>query len=94
VVYGKLEGSGRGATGIERALGFLTPFIFLHVDCSCPEWMMMGGRAIEDDVCVCVSIGGVASDCLPEVAYAAFPVKINFPIKEGSCACSVLLESG
>jgi hypothetical protein len=53
----------------------------------------MGGRAIEDDMCVCVSIGGLACDCGPEIADAAFPMEINFPVKEGACACSVLLIS-
>jgi hypothetical protein len=33
----------------------------------------------------------VASDCGPEIADAAFPVEIYFPVKEGLCACSVFL---
>jgi hypothetical protein len=32
----------------------------------------MGGRAIKNDMGVCVSIGGQACDCGPEIADAAF----------------------
>jgi hypothetical protein len=53
----------------------------------------MGGRAIKDDMCVCVSIGRLACDCGLEIADAAFPMEVNLPVKEGSCACSVLLIS-
>jgi hypothetical protein len=54
---------------------------------------VVGGRPIKGDVCVCVSIGRVASDCGPEIADAAFPMEVYLPIKEGSCTCSVLLKS-
>jgi hypothetical protein len=53
----------------------------------------MGGRAIKDDMCVCVSVCRQACDCGPEVADTAFSVEINLPVKEGACTCSVLLIS-
>jgi hypothetical protein len=52
----------------------------------------MGGRAIKDDMCVCVPVGRVARDCGLEIADAAFPMEVDLPIKEGSCACSVVTD--
>jgi hypothetical protein len=40
----------------------------------------MGGRAIKNDMGVCMSIGGQACDCGPEIADAAFPMEINLPV--------------
>jgi hypothetical protein len=92
MVYCKLKGGGCGATGIERVFGFLAPLIFHNVDCCCPEWVVMGGRAFKDNVCVGVSVGRVASDYGPEIADAAFPMEIHLPVKEGVCMCSVFLK--
>jgi hypothetical protein len=78
---------------IERASGFLASLIFFHVNCRRPEWVVMGGWAIKDNVCVCVSVCGPACDCSLEIADAAFPVKVNLPVEKSPCACSVLLIS-
>jgi hypothetical protein len=94
VVDGKLKGCGGGAAGVEWVFGFLALHVFLHVNCCRPEGVVTGGRCFQYDMRVCVSIGGLAGDCSPEITNAAFPVKVDFPVKEGSCTCSVLLKSG
>jgi hypothetical protein len=45
-------------------------------------------------MCVSMSIGRDASDCSAEVADATFPVEVNLPVNESTCACSILLEGG
>jgi hypothetical protein len=44
VVDHKLESGGCGATGVEGVFCFLALLVFLHVDCSCPDRVVMGGR--------------------------------------------------
>jgi hypothetical protein len=43
VVHRKLECSGSGTMGVEGVFGFLAPLVFLHIDCGCPEWVVMAG---------------------------------------------------
>jgi hypothetical protein len=45
----------------------------------------MGGWCFEDDMRMGMSVGGMACDCGPEIANAAFPVKVYLPVMEGSC---------
>jgi hypothetical protein len=92
VINCKLECRGCGVLGVEQVFGLLTMLIFLHINSSRPEWVVMGGWAIKEDMCVCVSIGVVAGDCHPEITDAVFPVEIHLPIKEGSCTCLVFLK--
>jgi hypothetical protein len=80
-------------TGVEQVFCFLTPHVFFHVDCRRPEWVMVSGRCLQYNMCVGVSVGGLACDCGPEIADAAFPIEVYLPIKEGVCACSVFLKS-
>jgi hypothetical protein len=94
VIDGELKGSGGGAAGVEWAFGFLSPLIFLHVNRCRPEGVVMGGGSFQYDMHVCMSIGGLASDCGLEVAYAAFSVEVHLPVKESLCVCLVLLKSG
>jgi hypothetical protein len=47
-----------------------------------------------DDKEVCVPVRGLASNCGPEITYAAFLKEVYLPVKEGTCTCSVLLKSG
>jgi hypothetical protein len=53
----------------------------------------MGGWCFEDDMRMGMSVSGMACDCGPEIANAAFPVKVYLPVMEGLCARLVLLES-
>jgi hypothetical protein len=50
---------------------------------------MMGGRAIKDNVCVCVSVCGLACDCGPEIADCYGRLAVVSDLDDGGFALNV-----
>jgi hypothetical protein len=50
--------------GVARVFGFLALCVFLHGCCCFPQWVVMFGGCLCNDVEVGMSVRGVASDCV------------------------------